>query len=43
MCAIRMMASAIAASSGSLVMSRTKARSIFNLSIGKRRRYARLE
>ena len=38
-----MIASAIAASSGLVVMSRTNAMSIFSLSIGKRFRYARDE
>jgi hypothetical protein len=36
LCAMLMMASAMAASSGLVVMSRTKAMSIFSLSIGKR-------
>ena len=40
---MRMMASAMAASSGLVVMSRTNAMSIFSVSIGKRRRYDRLE
>ena len=43
LCAMLMMARAMAASFGLLVMLRTKAMSIFSLSMGKRCRYARLE